>query len=62
MDMRPITLSIEDIYRVVNVLRDACGCDDCRRIADDILEQNNAYRRRLVRTLEDYRERLGAGE
>ena len=42
-DMRPITLEVEDIYTVVNVLRDACGCDDCRRIADDILEQNRAH-------------------
>jgi len=37
---RTIVLDIEDLYGIVNALRDACGCGDCRLRADDLLEQS----------------------
>lgn len=37
---RTITLDIEDLYGIVNSLRDNCGCPDCQRIANDLLNQN----------------------
>lgn len=36
---RMVTLDVEDLYSVVNALRDACGCVDCQRIANDMLAQ-----------------------
>ena len=38
--IRTITLDIEDLYGIVNSLRDNCGCPDCQRIANDLLDQN----------------------
>lgn len=37
-----LSLDVADFYSVVNALRDACGCPECRRIADDLLEQRRA--------------------
>jgi hypothetical protein len=36
---RTISMDVEDFYSVVNALREACGCADCHRIANDMLEQ-----------------------
>lgn len=36
---RTVCLDVEDFYSVVNALRDACGCPDCQRIANDLLAQ-----------------------
>ena len=36
---RTVTLDVEDFYSIVNTLRDACGCLDCQRIANDLLAQ-----------------------
>jgi hypothetical protein len=35
-----LTIDVDDFYNIVNVLRDACGCEDCKRIANDLLDQN----------------------
>ena len=37
-----ITLDIEDFYTVINSMRDACGCEDCLRIANAMLAQRAA--------------------
>lgn len=37
-----LALDVADFYSVVNALRDACGCPECRRIADGLLEQRRA--------------------
>jgi hypothetical protein len=55
---RTITVDIEDLYGIVNALRDACGCTDCRRIADNILEQNRQQQRALKRAVAEYRQRM----
>ena len=34
------TIDVDDFYNIVNVLRDACGCEECERIANDLLAQN----------------------
>ena len=57
---RTITLDIEDLYGIVNALRDACGCADCLRIADNILEQNRRQAAVLKAALADYRARTRA--
>ena len=36
-----IKLDVEDFYNVVNALRDACGCDNCVRIANAMLAQRH---------------------
>jgi hypothetical protein len=38
---KTLTIDVEDFYTIVNALRDACGCQDCRRIANDLLLQNH---------------------
>lgn len=35
-----VTIDVDDFYNIVNVLRDACGCEECERIANDLLAQN----------------------
>lgn len=57
---RTITLDIEDLYNVVNALRDACGCTDCKRIADNILEQNRQQHAVFKAALDGYRARMRA--
>ncbi len=36
---RTITLDVDDIYAVVNALREACACGQCLKIAQIIMEQ-----------------------
>lgn len=43
--VKTITLDVDDFFSIVNALRDACGCPDCQRIANDLLDQN----RKLLR-------------
>lgn len=54
---RTITLDIEDIYSMVNAMRDTCGCPDCLRIADNVLEQCRRQHKVLQAALADYRQR-----
>ena len=37
-----VTLDIEDFYKVINAIREACGCHDCQRIANLMLEDRFA--------------------
>jgi hypothetical protein len=46
---KQITIDVDDFYNIVNVLRDTCGCEDCKRIADDLLAQNREQLRPWMR-------------
>jgi hypothetical protein len=43
---KQLTIDVDDFYNIVNVLRDACGCEDCQRIANDLLDQNRKQLRK----------------
>ena len=34
-----VKFSVEDLFKVVNALRDRCGCNDCERISNAMLKQ-----------------------
>jgi hypothetical protein len=41
---RNVSLDVEDFYSVINALRDSCGCPDCQRIANDLINQGRTQR------------------
>lgn len=45
---RTVTMDVEDYYKVVNALREQCGCADCQRIANDIMDQMKAQREAMA--------------
>jgi hypothetical protein len=42
---RTVTIDVEDFYSIVNALRDSCGCVDCQRIANNLIEQGRGQGR-----------------
>jgi hypothetical protein len=39
---RTVSLHIHDFYSVINALRESCGCPDCQRIANDLINQGRS--------------------